>query len=492
MVTPPGCGSTVSDAVERGEPRVGPVGHRLLAAPRTPARRRSSLARQRDQAHHEPAFHGVHAVGPVASESASVSACEEIERLLGADRVDHRVDRWRDRRGRARWRSSGGAGASARGRRAPPRRRGRTPCGSPPRSASTTPLSVWSPGRPLPRSCSSAPTSRRSGRRTRRTRSRGARDRLEEVTIDGEAVERVALREAPHHVPLGEELHQQPVLVEQLELRDRGVAAAEERDEGLARLGAPTGRCTMPRLRVEASQRRARDRHPEVGGVGGGPQHERGSSAGDASASSATSPSRSTRPGDRGASLSGGRAPAWSLQPRPHRAPRVVGLPGDGARRRAHHRHQLVGIAEPQRGGDVVLVLEQQPVGAAGQALQRDAGVEQRADRGGQPLVGHVHVGDTREGAQGGDVAAAAPSLLEVGLERVGDVAGRPVALLDQVRRSRAGGCGRRSRQSSRMRVSNCSASTASPATTRPSSRPSAAFRSRSATARASFGVRTL
>ena len=195
----------------------------------------------------------LHAVGPVASESASVSACEEIERLLGADRVDHRVD-------------GGGIaevapGGEAREEQVPAhevdehRHVGRIEAhAGRHRSASTTPLSVWSPGPPLPRSCSSAPTSRRSGRRTRRTSSAAARDRLEEVTIDRVAVERVALREAPHHVPLGEELHEQPVLVEQLELRDRGVTAAEQRDERLARVVRPRLGARSPR---SASKRRS-------------------------------------------------------------------------------------------------------------------------------------------------------------------------------------------------------------------------------------------
>ena len=66
--------------------------------------------------------------------------------------------------------------------------------------------------------------------------------RLQEVPVDGEAVERVALRPEPHRVPLGQELHQQSVLVEELELRHRGVAAAQQRDEGVAGVVAPRDR----------------------------------------------------------------------------------------------------------------------------------------------------------------------------------------------------------------------------------------------------------
>ena len=89
---------------------------------------------------------------------------------------------------------------------------------------------------------------------------------------------------------------------------------------------------------------------------------------------------------------------------------------------------------ETERVGDPVLVLEQQAVGLTGDALQRDARVEQRGDFAPiETIVGGDDRGHRRQRAQDGDVATATAPFLQVGLERVRDVAGCAVARLHQL-----------------------------------------------------------
>ena len=76
------------------------------------------------------------------------------------------------------------------------------------------PTVVWSPGKPLPMSWSRAPISSRSGRSTGSVSSDGQRGGLEQMPVDGEGVVGVALRLVPHGGPLGDEPHQEAVLVE--------------------------------------------------------------------------------------------------------------------------------------------------------------------------------------------------------------------------------------------------------------------------------------
>ena len=149
----------------------------------------------------------------------------------------------------------------------------------------------------------------------------GAGDCLEEVAVDGEAVERVALRFAPHAVPLGEVLHEEAVLVEQLDLRHHRVAASEQRDERVADVGRPRyrrGTC----LGVEASQRRPRDRDAEVGRVGGGPEDQRRIVGRRGVGEHGDLAVAEHQPRRQGHVASGGRAPARSLCATP--APRAT------------------------------------------------------------------------------------------------------------------------------------------------------------------------
>ena len=97
-------------------------------------------------------------------------------------------------------------------------------------------------------SCSSAPSSIRSSTRAARdlaVEAVGGADRrrlghrLERVTVDGEAVVRVALRPRPHVLPFREQSHEHADVIERFEHGDRARPAASNVDEGVARRGRP-------------------------------------------------------------------------------------------------------------------------------------------------------------------------------------------------------------------------------------------------------------
>ncbi len=93
---------------------------------------------------------------------------EQLERLARPDRPRRPCRSSPGRSGRGSWRRTRPGGARARASRG----RATSSAPKPSRGAifsmSSTPASVWSPGEPLPRSCSHAPTSSRSGRTTSR------------------------------------------------------------------------------------------------------------------------------------------------------------------------------------------------------------------------------------------------------------------------------------------------------------------------------------
>ena len=97
-------------------------------------------------------------------------------------------------------------------------------------------------------------------------------------------------------------------------------------------------------------------------------------------------------------------------------------------------QHEGVGVGEPERGGHLVLVLEEQLVVLAAAAIRCSSTRMVGEERGGALERGQVGVvGQQRrvggDGAQHADVAQAAVALLEVGLEEEGDVAGGGAAL---------------------------------------------------------------
>ena len=127
-------------------------------------------------------------------------------------------------------------------------------------------------------------------------------------------------------------------------------------------------------------------------------------------------------------------APEHALERGADAGPEVVAHPGDGARRGGERPHHGVGVGVPERGGDRVLLLEQESVaGPAGAAVQLDPGGQQR-EVGGLDL-GRVAVEEGGLGllgpADGVDVAQAAAAVLEVGLEEEGHLAGLGVAVGD-------------------------------------------------------------
>jgi len=107
--------------------------------------------------------------------------------------------------------------------------------------------------------------------------------------------------------------------------------------------------------------------------------------------------------------------------------PGVVGEPRDAAARLGDVGHQLIGGAEAEHRGDVVLLLEQEPVERPPcPPVQLDAHIGQQL---GCRLEGREVdvVVEEREtgcdGVQDVDVAKAPVTLLQVGLEEEGDVA---------------------------------------------------------------------
>ena len=242
------------------------------------------------------------------------------------------------------------------------------------------PTAVWSPGKPLPMSCSSAPTRSRSGRSTVPVRLGGQRGRLQQVPVDGVGVVGVALGLVAHGGPLGDEPHQQAVLVERLDLVDGGPAEAEQRDERLAGSRAATGRpgggmrsasrCSEPLAMgrsssaAVAARRSGSDASSETGAGG----------------VSAISPSTSTMSGPRSARPSararrgaprrkrrfgGGRG-----VPEPAPAPDVVAHPGDLAAGRRDGEHER----RRRRGSRARRPPDPGPAGAACRARVRPCG----------------------------------------------------------------------------------------------------------------------
>ena len=254
---------------------------------------------------------------------------------------------------------------------------------------------------------------------------------LHQVPVDGEAVVGVALRLAAHRLPLREHVHPEAHLVERLDDGDRAVAGEQQVDERAADVVGPRHRAAAP---AAAASRSSDPRWMRVSPAGGGrrgPQHEARVGRGVGVGGEVDLAVAQHEPGTDGA-VAPGPPPRRAAERRVDPLPGVVAAPRDragGGRQRVHER---VGGRVAQRGGHAVLLLEEQPVaGAAGAAVQLHAGREQR-------VVGVVEGGVValpqqapgRLGpAEGVDVAEAAATLLEVGLEEERDLAGRLVAL---------------------------------------------------------------
>ena len=130
------------------------------------------------------------------------------------------------------------------------------------------------------------------------------------------------------------------------------------------------------------------------------------------------------RPGPRRS-----RAHTWNGPP----SPRVVAGPRDGSSGFGDPSHQLVGARQAEGCGDAGLVLQRQHVRRPrGQALQHDAGVEQRRVR----RVEHDIVSVEQDRVRGlrpperVDVAQPSPAFLQIGLRPERDLPGLLVPLL--------------------------------------------------------------
>ena len=378
------------------------------------------------------AFHSPQAAGPVASASASVSACSRssISGVPTAAATAATVaGSSRSRRvavsGSSRWwrtrvtRMSVSAGSK-------PSRGARS-------ATTATPASVWSPGQPLPMSCSSAPTSSRSGRSTRRVKAAALDGGLDEVAVDGEPVDRVALRPAADPLPVRAAAGREAGLVERLPHRDgrdgrhragrrgrRGRRTATAR--AAARSRPPAGRRCAARAAARPARRRprraARGRVVRRAGVAG--EHDLAVLLDDAV----------------------GQRSARSRSVRERRVTRPTAAAGRARRARPGARSRRARTrpsGRPRRPGAAAASSSSRPsrcatascscrtsrsVGATGHVVQGVADVEQRLVRlleAGVRGVGDPGRGD---GAQHDEVAQAAARLLEVGLEREGQLAG--------------------------------------------------------------------
>ena len=235
---------------------------------------------------------------------------------------------------------------------------------------------------PLAMSCSSAPSNSSSGRRHARAttaststsrpgssadvarveQARALRDRLEQVPIDGVAVVRVALRPRADVLPFREQPGEHTFVIERLEHRHRVVARTQQPHEAGALPHVPGRLARRAQARssdvrsngtaclgrgargFERAQRRAPSRRRRR-------RCARGRRAATRLRPSAWSATRALRPSDR-SSVS---------RTRDHTSPAIHAISRAALREVVHER---VGGREVELGGDRVLFLQREPVGA--------------------------------------------------------------------------------------------------------------------------------
>jgi hypothetical protein len=263
----------------------------------------------------------------------------------------------------------------------------------------------------------------------------GERRGLQQVPVDGVRVVRVALGLVAHGGPLGNEAHQEPVLVERFDLVDGGTTQPEQGDERLACLVRP--RVARRGHAVgQAVQRAPGDRAVQPGGGRGEPQWQR-RVVGDGREGRqsdlavdlhhfGTEVDRRGRPARVGRAAAEATLGGWGRVPEPPPAPHVVADPGDLTAGRRDSQHECVSVGEAQRVRHLVLVLEQElVVFTLGQAVELDPDVSEQRGRALERcqvgIVGQQR-GEGRDGAHDDDVAQPAMALLEVGLEEEGDI----------------------------------------------------------------------
>ena len=97
--------------------------------------------------------------------------------------------------------------------------------------------------------------------------------RLDEVPVDGEAVVGIVLEAAAHRLPLGEDPHEQAVLVERLARGDRPETRGQQLDEGAPARVRPPG-CRHRGARPETHEAGTIDRCSRGGCGGRDPERE--------------------------------------------------------------------------------------------------------------------------------------------------------------------------------------------------------------------------
>ena len=175
-------------------------------------------------------------------------------------------------------------------------------------------------------------------------------------------VQGVALGPVAHPVPVRQQALDQAFLVERLPDRDGGRARAEQRDQGVTRFGRPGHR--QRRALRQPGQRARRERQRGLGGRGRGPQRERRVGG------------RVRGPGQHHLTVLLDEAvrqrAALGLAPPPATAA-ALGLPerlihrvGDRTAGPGQVTHERVRVQQPEDPGHLVLLLQDEPVGAAG------------------------------------------------------------------------------------------------------------------------------
>ncbi len=265
---------------------------------------------------------------------------------------------------------------------------------------------------------------------------------FEEVTVDREGVVGVALGLVADGRPLRNQPHEQAVLVQRLDLVDGGATESEQGDQGSTCLVRPWV-AGWGHAVGQAVQRPLGDGPVQLGRGGCQAQWERGVVGhrrerfqGDF-ALDLDHVGAEVHRGGEAAVVGRGTAESslWRRGgvPQAPPAPRVIADPGDLPARRRDGQHQCIGIGEPERVRHLVLVLEEKLVVLApGQAVQLYPDVREEcrgALQGGQVRVLGQQRSKGRDRAQHVDVAQSAVTLLEVGLQEEGHVAGAGLSL---------------------------------------------------------------
>ena len=381
------------------------------------------------------AFDGPHAAGPGGPRVGFGQCREQLQRLDRRDVLRDARDGCRDRRGRAGSRPPTAADGWRPTRRARRRRRSGKPRRTPTRRAMLDADVGVVTRSPLPRSCSSAPSTSRSGRLDPVGERGGVGRRLEQMAVDGEAVVRVVLGPGSHRLPLGQ--NARPYARGGRVPRSRGSRAAPvssrptkssraSAGQGSERAGARVGQSLERRRDRSRSRRSAANRR--------GAQREQRIRAPDRRRRSRwTSPSRSDTP----SSSAGSRSPTRPSGPR-----------SDDRTRRQESSlvHAIARAAEAMPAMSASPSVEPERLGngrpvpgararcwPAGTPMQLDARVEQRGV--GRRETHFVVFEQNRprglRPVQRMDVAQSAAAFLEIGFEHERDFAGLRVSRVD-------------------------------------------------------------